>query len=485
MGPELCERPPDRLGGAAITDSNAKRTGVLEDRSRLPFTGSGEPCAEGGDIRDISADQRDVKRERLCLLAVCSPKEGRRHQTSCEPKGSQFVCQAGIFQNGRNTSAEKSPLPRRLDDESRSERCVLRHCPQLPGQEIPEIPMAREPVPVQLPTIRTVVGSVDLYQGQKASGEYSQNPGHENYHLHRRHPGHGTKQRDCSAAHRLSDFPARELGVHHHSAETLTDPSQEIEFLDLIADSIQMDVQLPGSKIKNIRSDAKTLLQASQPTAQEVSRLLVGMLTHATHAVRAALLQASSVMPSCCPATDAGLHSTLPSDRRGKRRTVMVGHSPNVLEWEIHPSRQSGSYNRDGRLPDWLGEPVAETSRRADHGPPKKQQCISTAWSFWQQLWQFKPLPRGRRMSSFTWRWTARLPWPTSTRWVVWSHHTSIGSPKNFGLGALPRMSPFELLTSPKFSTRKRTRNQGSWKIDLIGSFARKPSGAFKHSLVP
>ena len=36
----------------------------------------------------------------------------------------------------------------------------------------------------------------------------------------------------------------------------------------------------------------------------------------------------------------------------------MVGHSPNVLEWEIHPSRQSGYHNRDGRLPNWLGSPL-------------------------------------------------------------------------------------------------------------------------------
>ena len=50
-----------------------------------------------------------------------------------------------------------------------------------------------------------------------------------------------------------------------------------------------MELQLPGSKIKNIRSDAKTLLQASQPTAREVSRLL-GKSTHATHAMRAAPL---------------------------------------------------------------------------------------------------------------------------------------------------------------------------------------------------
>ena len=33
----------------------------------------------------------------------------------------------------------------------------------------------------------------------------------------------------------------------------------------------------------------------------------------------------------------------------------MVGHSPNVLEWEVHPSSQSGSHNRDGQFPNWLG----------------------------------------------------------------------------------------------------------------------------------
>ena len=84
-------------------------------------------------------------------------------------------------------------------------------------------------------------------------------------------------------------FLLENLGFTINRQKSLTDPSQEIEFLGLIADSIQMELQLPGSKVKNIRSDAKTLLQASQSTAREVSRLL-GKLTHATHAMRAAPL---------------------------------------------------------------------------------------------------------------------------------------------------------------------------------------------------
>ena len=83
-------------------------------------------------------------------------------------------------------------------------------------------------------------------------------------------------------------------------------------------------------------------------------------------------------MPSCRPATDAGLHSTLPSDGRGKRGIVMVDHSPNVLEWEIHPSRQSGSHNRNGHLPNWLGSPLRK--------PPDGQTMVTQRSSNAHQL---------------------------------------------------------------------------------------------------
>ena len=49
-----------------------------------------------------------------------------------------------------------------------------------------------------------------------------------------------------------------------------------------------MELKLPGSKIKNVLSNAKALLPVSQPTAREVSKLL-GKLSHATIAMRAAL----------------------------------------------------------------------------------------------------------------------------------------------------------------------------------------------------
>ena len=83
-------------------------------------------------------------------------------------------------------------------------------------------------------------------------------------------------------------FLLENLGFTVNRQKSLTDPTQEIDFLGLVADSVLMELELrlPGSKIKNIRSDAKALLQMVQPTAREVSRLL-GKLGHATHAMRA------------------------------------------------------------------------------------------------------------------------------------------------------------------------------------------------------
>ena len=172
----------------------------------------------------------------------------------------------------------------------------------------------------------------------------------------RQHAGHGTKPRDGSATHRLSDFPAGKLScrVHHQSAEISDRPLTRDRIL--------------GSHCRLHPNGAPTTIIKDQEHSVRCQDSAVSKSTYSwgsvevtgkdnpckAHAMRAApppppppLLQASSVMPSCRPATDAGLHSTLPSDRRGKRGTIMVGHSPNVQEWEIHPSRQSRSIETD------------------------------------------------------------------------------------------------------------------------------------------
>ena len=100
--------------------------------------------------------------------------------------------------------------------------------------------MARETVPAQLSTIQTIVSFVDLYQGHKASGDYSQNPGTriiiyiDDILVMAPSREMAQQHTDCLI------FLLEILGFTINRQKSLTDPSPEFEFVGLIADSIQM-----------------------------------------------------------------------------------------------------------------------------------------------------------------------------------------------------------------------------------------------------
>ena len=129
-------------------------------------------------------------------------------------------------------------------------------------------------------------------------------------------------------------FLLENLGFTVNRQKSLTDPTQEIDFLGLVADSVLMELRLPGSKIKNIRFDAKALLQMVQPTAREVSRLL-GKLTHATHAMRAAPLffrhLQACLQAALQPLQDYSQHCPLTKEAK-----------EDLNWWAIHPTSWNG-----------------------------------------------------------------------------------------------------------------------------------------------
>ena len=361
VGSELRTRLRDRVGGTALTDLYATGTCISQSRSRLPLGRDRESAPERGDITDMSALRRDDKRAWLRLSTVCGPKEGRRHQTSCEPEGSQLSCPTGALQDGRHTPTEGHSTPRGLDDKGRSERRLFFYPSQQPRQEIPEISLARQDVPVQLPTVRTSVGPVDLYQGHKASSDYSQNTGHENNHLHRRHPGNGTKQGTGSGAHRVPDISVGEPWVHRQSTE--------------IFDRPHTGNRIPGSRCRLRFDGAQITGFKDQEHPVRCQSAAPNGSAHGSGSVKTArqvdpcnpcnegsppLLQTPPSMPASCLAASAGLLPALPSNKRGERGFELVGHSPNFMEREVHHSRQSRSNDRDGCLQHRLGCPVRQ-----------------------------------------------------------------------------------------------------------------------------
>ena len=108
------------------------------------------------------------------------------HETSDKLEGPQRVCGDTPFQNGRSAHPER-PKKRRLDDEDRSEGCILHDTNPQQRRTIPSLLHHPRQLSVQLPTIRPVLCFLDLYQDPEASGIPAQRAGNQASGIHRRH----------------------------------------------------------------------------------------------------------------------------------------------------------------------------------------------------------------------------------------------------------------------------------------------------------
>ena len=84
-------------------------------------------------------------------------------------------------------------------------------------------------------------------------------------------------------------YTLENLGFIVHPEKSMTQPTQRVEFLGMIIDSTSMELQVLCPKIKKIRAEARNMLQASNISAREVSRL-IGKMTSVTQAIPQASL---------------------------------------------------------------------------------------------------------------------------------------------------------------------------------------------------
>ena len=156
------------------------------------------------------------------------------------------------FKMGRHTRTEGHSTPRGLDDKGRSERRLFFNPSPQPRQEIPEISLARQDVPVQLPTVWTVVGPVIFTKATKPVVTILRTLGMriiiyiDDILVMAPSKELAQEHTECLI------FLLENLGFTVNRQKSLTDPTQEIDFLGLVADSVLMEFRLPGSKIKNI-----------------------------------------------------------------------------------------------------------------------------------------------------------------------------------------------------------------------------------------
>ena len=79
-------------------------------------------------------------------------------------------------------------------------------------------------------------------------------------------------------------YTLENLGFIVHPEKSMTQPTQRVEFLGMIIDSRSMELQVPGQKIKSIRSDARKILHSRRASTRETSRL-IGKMTSVAQAI--------------------------------------------------------------------------------------------------------------------------------------------------------------------------------------------------------
>ena len=123
-------------------------------------------------------------------------------------------------------------------------------------------------------------------------------------------------------------FLLENTGFVVNNKKSLLDPTQEIEFLGMTINSVEMNLSLPGDKIKSIRQEAQKLLCIPKPSAHLLSQL-IGKL----NATTPALLMA----PLFCRSLQICLKQALQANSQDYRSSAPL--SPQAMEdlqWWVH-----------------------------------------------------------------------------------------------------------------------------------------------------
>ena len=159
------------------------------------------------------------------LLEHISSTQKRGESEACDqPQGSQPVCKPPTLQNGGYTYSKGSDTVQRLDDQNRSEGCLLLSPNSRGTPEVPKVHSREPSLSVYLPSLWSVERPLDLYQGPEASGGQAQRARGENGNVPGRHTDNGELAGDGTRTYSSSNLPLGEPGFLHQCKQ-IRDPT--------------------------------------------------------------------------------------------------------------------------------------------------------------------------------------------------------------------------------------------------------------------
>ena len=170
-----------------VTGSNScnppiRATGLLKFPSRRRGMHAGRDPKQTGHLRNREHSRR------VLLPNVLSSKKGWQAETCNKPNAVKPISEGRALQNGRLPYAQRPAKSRRLDGQDRPEGCIFHGPHDRGGQKVPPLPVEGKGVSVQLPTLRSVISPLGLYQDHTAGGNNTKGGRTPHDRLHRQYP---------------------------------------------------------------------------------------------------------------------------------------------------------------------------------------------------------------------------------------------------------------------------------------------------------
>ena len=320
MGPSKRPWLQDRIPSEAKTKPQASSNYLRKEGRGMHAGRDPKHARQTGYHRD-----RELSRG-LLLSDVSCTKEGRQAETCNKPEETKPVSEDRALQDGRHSHAERPAKSRRLDGQDRPERCIFHDPHGSGGPRIPPLPMEGQSIPVQLPAIRAVIGSVGLYQDYETGSGNLVGVGTASNNLHRRYSDCGRDRVTAKKPHHSSNIPAGKSGVCHQlpQVRTFTNPSDRIP--RVCCQLHQDGAQTTRRKDKEIKNEAGKILQSHTVSALMLSRT-IGKMNAATQAIPMAPLYYRNLQ--------ACLREALQGNQSYSSVTVLTEEAREELEWWI------------------------------------------------------------------------------------------------------------------------------------------------------
>ena len=341
----------------------------------------------------------------ILLNNVFRPQKRWEDETSNQPKEVEPVCTSEPFQDGRHSDSQRTGPAKRLANENRPKRCLFHDTNSQRTPEISQVQGGSSKLPVYLPTVQPVKRSLGLTKTLRPVAAKLREFGIRMVVYLDDILVIANNQQEAVDHTSALIYTLENLGFIIHPEKSMTQPTQRVEFLGMVVDSTSMELQVSSSKIKKIRAEAKSILQSSNMSAREITRL-IGKMTAVTQAIPPAPLFYRNLQRNVSQALarsdqdyDAPCHHSLESkqvlqwwidhltewnvshemaESRCHDRIRCVSHQlGSNLEWSQH--RRSLEYTGEPLAYQLPGDPGCQHSRSNISEKSVQQESVTTA----------------------------------------------------------------------------------------------------------